>query len=78
MSEYNDELSGVLFPNKSDNERAPDFTGKCQINEEEYRIAAWKRVSNNTGKAFLSLKFESQAERDAALADAEDADALEI
>jgi len=78
MPEYDDELSGVLFPNKSDNERAPAFTGKCQIEGEEYRIAGWKRVSNNTGKAFISLKFESQADRDARLEQAEDADALEI
>lgn len=78
MTDYDDELTGVLFPNKSDNPKAPAFTGKCQINDEEYRIAGWKRVSNGTGKAFISLKFESEAERASRLADAEDADALEI
>lgn len=78
MTEYDDELTGVLFPNKSDNPKAPAFTGKCQINEEEYRIAGWKRVSHNSGKAFISLKFESEAERAARLEEAEDADALEI
>lgn len=78
MTEYDDELTGVLFPNKSENPKAPAFTGKCQIDDVEYRIAGWKRVSNNSGKAFISLKFESEADREARLAVAEDADALEI
>lgn len=79
MAEYDDELTGVLFPNnKGDNDRAPDVTGKATINGEEYRVAGWKRVSTNTGKAFFSLKFETEADRKARMEDADPEGALEL
>ena len=70
MTEYNDELTGVLFPNdKKGNDRAPDVTGKAQIDEIEYRVAGWRRVSQS-GKPFFSLKFESKADFEARMAEA--------
>lgn len=83
MSDYDNNLSGALFPNdrKGDNERAPDFTGTCEIEGTEFRMAGWKRVSR-AGRAFISIKFEDAAEfnarRQEQLAAAEGADALEI
>jgi uncharacterized protein (DUF736 family) len=78
-NQYDDELSGVLFPNdKRGNDKAPDVTGKATIEGVEYRVAGWKRVSNNTGKRFFSLKFENAEERERALAEADEGDALEI
>lgn len=57
MTEYDNELSGVLFVNdKEGNDARPDFTGKVQIEGVEYRLAAWKKTGNNSGKTFLSLK----------------------
>lgn len=77
--EYDNELTGVLFPNdKRGNEKAPDVTGKAQIEGVEYRVAGWKRQSLNTGKSFFSLKFENLEERRRAIEESEDADALEL
>ena len=66
MPEYDDELRGVLFPElEKKSERGPDFTGKATIAGIEYRIAAWKRKANKTGKPFLSLSLEEYVEPDA-------------
>lgn len=79
MTEYDDELSGVLFANdKRGNDKAPDVTGKATIEGKEYRVAGWRRVSNNTGKQFFSLKFEDAEERAKALAEVEEGDPLAI
>lgn len=78
MTEYDDELTGVLFPNKTDNPKAPAFTGKATIQGEEYRLAAWKRQSLSSGKPFLSIKFESEAEREARMAEADPEGALDL
>lgn len=65
MTEYDNELTGALFSNdKGDNENRPDVTGTCQIQGEAYRIVGWRRLTNNTGKPYFKLKFESEAERD--------------
>lgn len=81
MPEYDNNLSGALFPADKSSERAPDFTGTAEIEGVEYRLAGWKRVSRN-GKAFISLKFEDKAEFNARqaerLEDAEGADALDM
>ncbi len=63
MTEYDDDMRGVLFPNSNTkNEKSPTVTGKCTIGGIEYRIAGWKRASLNTGKPFFSLVFESEAD----------------
>lgn len=83
MPEYDNNLTFTLFPNdrKGDNERAPDFTGKGEVDGVEYRFAGWKRVSR-AGKAFISGKMEDATEYNERqrerLADAEGADALEL
>lgn len=58
MPEYNNELTGVLFPNdKKGNEKAPDFKGDCQIDGVKIQVAAWSRKSKG-GQPYISLKFE--------------------
>jgi uncharacterized protein (DUF736 family) len=58
MPEYDDEMSGVLFPaREKKSDRSPDFTGKCTINGNDFRIAAWTRVPRSGGNKFLSLAF---------------------
>lgn len=58
MSQYDDELSGVLFrAREKKSDRSPDFTGKATIEGTDYRIAAWAREPRSGGQKFLSLSF---------------------
>jgi len=44
MPEYDNNMRGVLFQNdKRGNEKAPDMTGRCEVDNHEYRLAAWLR-----------------------------------
>ena len=54
--EYDNELSGVLFKNDKKSEKSPDYTGRCQIGNREYRMAAWIKQGKK-GK-FMSLAFQ--------------------
>ncbi len=55
MTEYDNELRGVLFPEEEKkSDRHPDFTGSVTVDGVDYRIAAWKRRSK-AEKPFLSL-----------------------
>ena len=54
---YDNNMRGALFRNrdkKSDN--SPDYTGKCEIEGSNYRIAAWIKTSNG-GDKYMSLSF---------------------
>lgn len=53
---YDNTNSGVLFKNESDNEKAPAYKGKINIDGKEYELAAWIREGKN-GK-FMSLKVQ--------------------
>ena len=55
--DYDNTNTGVLFKNKSDNEKAPNYKGKLNVNGQELEIAAWVRQSK-AGKKFLSLKVQ--------------------
>ena len=58
MSEYDNELRGVLFENdKQGNEKRPYYTGEATISGQKYRMAAWSKTSKN-GKNFLSVNLE--------------------
>lgn len=53
--EFDDTNKGVLFQEQEKkSEKAPDYTGKLNVEGKEFRIAGWKRLSKN-GKPFLSL-----------------------
>jgi len=54
---YDNTNSGVLFRNdkKQPGDKLPDYTGKLNINGEDWRLAAWLRESS-VGNKFLSLK----------------------
>ena len=59
MSEYDNNLSGVLFKNdKEGNESRPDYRGKCEIEGVEYFISAWIRTPKKGGDKFMSLSFK--------------------
>lgn len=59
MADYNNELQGSLFVNdKQGNDRRPDFKGSIVIGGKKYWLSAWKRVPQNGGNQYLSLKAE--------------------
>lgn len=56
---YDNTNSGALFRNdRRKNDRAPEYTGKCDIGGKEFWISAWVKESKNTGKKFFSLSFD--------------------
>ncbi len=50
------DMGGSLFKNEKTKDNQPDYTGKCLINGETLRIAAWIK-EGRSGK-FMSLKFQ--------------------
>ncbi|MCS5590702.1 MAG: DUF736 family protein [Candidatus Thioglobus sp.] len=58
MTQYDDTNRGVLFVQRDKKtEKHPDFTGKLDVEGKEYRVAGWKRVSQN-GANFISVSIE--------------------
>tara|TARA_R100000995_G_scaffold70718_1_gene39300 strand:+ start:292 stop:702 length:411 start_codon:yes stop_codon:yes gene_type:complete len=54
---------GVMFDNQSDNEKAPNYTGTLQDHlGEEMKVAAWKRVQENTGNNYLNISLSEKLE----------------
>ena len=53
--------TGVLFKNESDNEKAPAYKGKINVDGKEYELAAWIREGKK-GK-FMSLKVQEPREK---------------
>jgi hypothetical protein len=66
--EFDDTNRGTLFPESAPaSERHPDYTGKINVNGQEYRLAAWKKTGKS-GVPFLSLsvsEFKQQSGYDA-------------
>jgi len=52
-----------MFDNQSDNEKAPNYTGTLQDHlGEEMKVAAWKRVQENTGNNYLNISLSEKLE----------------
>lgn len=47
---------GLIFRNKSDNEKAPLFTGQVNVDGQNWDIALWPREGND-GKKFYSVRI---------------------
>lgn len=61
--QYDDTNKGVLFKNdKKGNEKAPDYTGKMNVNGKEMRLAAWIREGAK-GK-FMSLSVSEPMKKE--------------
>lgn len=60
--EYDNTNAGVLFKNESDNEKAPNYKGKINVDGKDFEIAAWVRVSKS-GTRFLSLKVQEPRQK---------------
>jgi uncharacterized protein (DUF736 family) len=57
MTDFDDTNRGVLFQEQEKkSEKAPDYTGKLDVEGTEYRIAGWQRIGKS-GKPFLSLSI---------------------
>lgn len=59
--EYDNTNTGVLFKNESDNEKAPAYKGKINVDGKEYELAAWIREGKK-GK-FMSLKVQEPRQK---------------
>jgi hypothetical protein len=60
---YDNTNSGVLFKNESDNEKAPVYKGKINVNGKEYELAAWVREAKSGKGKFLSLKVQEPRQK---------------
>lgn len=55
---YDNNMRGVLFKNnKKKAEPQPDYTGKIEIDNEEFWLSAWLKESKS-GNKFLSLSVQ--------------------
>jgi len=60
--EYDNTNTGVLFKNESDNEKAPAYKGKINVDGKEYELAAWIKTGKS-GQKFMSLKVQEPREK---------------
>jgi len=58
MSDYDNELRGVLFKNdKKERDNQPDYKGNCEINGIQFWLSAWIKTTQNAGNKYMSLSF---------------------
>lgn len=59
MSDYDNEMSGVLFKNdKKTSEKHPVYKGQCEIDGQKYYISAWINEKKGSGEKYMKLAFE--------------------
>jgi len=63
MTEYDNTNKGTLFVKKAKegetlHEKAPQMSGKIDIEGKTYEISAWSRTPNSGGDKFLSLQVK--------------------
>jgi uncharacterized protein (DUF736 family) len=64
MSEY--DMTGLISRNDyKEQDKHPDYKGKCEIGGKEYLIAAWIRERKDGSGKFLSMKFEEAESKQA-------------
>ena len=65
MSDYENDMRGVLFPNKykEEGDKRPDFTGTVTVEGKEWALAAWSNTSKN-GNDYLSVSVSEPREKD--------------
>jgi hypothetical protein len=61
MTEYSNELRGVLFKNdRKEKDTHPDYKGSAEIEGVEYWLSAW--IKTSTKGKFMSLSFKAKDE----------------
>ena len=66
MTEYSNEMKFVLFPNSSDNSRAPQYKGNVTLNGVKYALSGWLRdirTGDNQGRQLISGEVEEWREK---------------
>ena len=59
MAEYNNNMTGIISQNKKrDKDTSPHYLGSCEINNEKYWIAGWRKERKDGSGQFLSLSFK--------------------
>lgn len=65
MTDYDNEMRGVLFPNdKGDNPNRPDHRGEVTIGGTKYSLSVWAKTSK-AGKDFMSISVQPWQDRPA-------------
>ena len=65
MADFDNNMRGVLFKNdKGDNDKRPDYTGTCEIDGVQMKMAAWVKESNRDGKKFFSISFTKEEKQE--------------
>lgn len=60
MSNYDNNMRGVLFKNKyKEKPNQPDATGEITINNTTYRLSGWNKTSKN-GERYVSVSVSEQ------------------
>lgn len=63
MPDYDNNMTGVLFKNdKKTSSSHPDYKGSCEIDNEEFWLAAWIKPKKSDGSKFMSLSFTPKNE----------------
>ena len=59
MSDYDNELRGVLFkvPDDKKTSKGPGYRGEATIRGQKYRVSAWVQKSQQ-GRFYMSLSFQ--------------------
>jgi uncharacterized protein (DUF736 family) len=57
MADYDNTNKGVIFANKSDNEKAPAYKGKGNYKGVDFEMALWIKQDKN-GNDYFTVKFE--------------------
>lgn len=65
MSDYDNNLTGVLFVNdKQGNDKRPDYKGSAEIDGVQYWVSGWKKMTSKGPT--LSMKYERKEQQPAA------------
>lgn len=66
MSDYDNKNTGVLFPNdKKTKPNQPALRGQLNIAGTEYWASAWRKISSETNKPYISLALQEKDVEDA-------------
>ena len=64
MTQFDDSNTAVIFKHdKKGNDKAPDYSGKVNMDGKEMRLAMWLRKSNKDGSTFMSGQLSEYQEK---------------
>ena len=67
MSEYDETNRGAIWKSKfTDNPKAPQYTGHLNVEGEDYKMSAWRNVSDNPRSPVLNFQIQKVSEFEAA------------